>query len=147
MNDEAKLEIRRREGRKELPQGRVIVFVPLRSFRCRPVFVVRSFPFPTGCAQLEPQAQRCQRRSSVPRFPEFPEEPKKKHATEYTERADSRKTSGSRLVACKLTATTEFTETHRIHGHNLSRLPDTCRHLSAGNLFLLFFLADNNSSG
>ena len=38
MNDEAKLEIRRREGRKELPQGRVIVFVPLRSFRCRPVF-------------------------------------------------------------------------------------------------------------
>ena len=38
MNDEAKLEIRRREARKELPQGRVIVFVPLRSFRCRPVF-------------------------------------------------------------------------------------------------------------
>jgi hypothetical protein len=54
MNDEAKLEIRRREARKELPQGRVIVFVPLRSFRCRPVFVVRSFPFPIGCAQLEP---------------------------------------------------------------------------------------------
>ena len=46
MNDEAKLEIRRREARKELPQGRVIVFVPRRSFRCRPVFVVRSFPFP-----------------------------------------------------------------------------------------------------
>ena len=77
MNDEAKLEIRRREARKELPQGRVIVFVPLRSFRCRPVFIVRSFPFPIGCAQLEPRAQRCQRRSSVPRFPEFPEEPKK----------------------------------------------------------------------
>ena len=32
MNDEAKLEIRRREARKELPQGRVIVFVPAKVF-------------------------------------------------------------------------------------------------------------------
>ena len=41
MKDEADLEIRRREASK-----RVIAFVPRGSFRCRPVFVVRSFPFP-----------------------------------------------------------------------------------------------------
>src|SRR6185436_17618638 len=30
---------------KQAAEGRVIVFVPLGFFRCRPVFVVRSFPF------------------------------------------------------------------------------------------------------
>ena len=43
-----------------------------RSFRCRPVSVVRSFPFPIGCALLGHPS------TSVPRSPEISEEPTKK---------------------------------------------------------------------
>jgi hypothetical protein len=46
--------------------------MPLGSFRCRPVSVVRSFPFPSVAQDSGTQAQR---RSPLAAFPEFPEEP------------------------------------------------------------------------
>jgi len=54
-------------------EDRGIVLTPLASFRCPPVSVVRSFPFPSVPQDSVTQAQR---RSERAAFPEFPEEPR-----------------------------------------------------------------------
>ena len=53
-------------------EDRVIVLMPLGSFRCRPVSVVCSFPFPSVAQDSGTQAQRCQRRAQLAAFPGIP---------------------------------------------------------------------------